>query len=193
CATPASGRTLLSGTDSAPAWLSTLDRRRSPSAPHMPPAVSSARSLRRLGALLLILSVFLTSVGWAHLACGTMSSRLSGTIATGSHPGAHSGATHVRDVVRMSGTSAVGMAHEGIRSDAGQSEGHCASHGCPSQSQSSSETGGCAMVAHCTTAIRPSAIAVLIPVVNTPAQPDVSPSGRLLERAYQPDAPPPRA
>src|SRR5690606_7186896 len=142
------------------------------SASGMPLSVAPARLLRRLGALLLTLSVFLTSVGWTHLACGAATDQSKGTIATGSHLSVHSGKAEMLGTDRMSGTRAVGMAHEGVRDDAGRSEGHCASHGCPSQSQSSSEAGGCAMVAHCTTAISPSAIAVLIPVVSTPTQPD---------------------
>lgn len=170
-----------------------LTVRRLHSSTIMPPSAASVPLARRLGALLLALSVLLSSIGWTHVACGAMSSQLSGAIATGSHPGVHSGAAHVLDADRTSGARAVEMALEGAMKDTGRTEGHCASHGCPSQSQSSSEDSGCAMAAHCTTAISPSAVAVIMPVASTPTEPDSPSPGRLLERAYQPDAPPPRA
>lgn len=169
----------------------------------MPPLVASARPLRRLGALLLTLSVLVTSFGWAHLICGAVTGHLGAAAATtsqpdvypGMHPGMHLGVhPGAGAMLAMDGASGtrIGVATEGASGDAGRPAAHCASHGCPS-SHSTSETDGCAMVAHCTAVIAPSASAALMPALHAATRPSVPSAGRLLERAYQPDAPPPKA
>lgn len=166
----------------------------------MQPPIVSARPLRRLGALLLTLSVLVTSLGWAHLICGAVTEQSAGAVATairpgehpGEHPGVHPGAAGIQALDGARGTG-IGVAPEGASGDAGRPADQCAGHGCQLPSQSTSETDGCTMVAHCTAAFAPSAVAVHMPASHAPTQPIVPSSSRLLERAYQPDAPPPRA
>lgn len=166
----------------------------------MQPLVASARPLRRFGALLLTMSVLVTSLGWAHLICGAVTGHLGAAAATtsqpdlypGMHVGVHPGAGAMLAMDGASGMR-IGVATEGVSGDAGRPADHCcASHGCPS-SHSTSETDGCAMVAHCTAVVAPSAVAALMPAPHAPTRPSVPSAGRLLERAYEPDAPPPRA
>lgn len=164
--------------------------------PGMQPPIVPAHPLRRLGALLLTLSVLVTSLGWAHLICGAVTEQSAGAAATasrpGEYPGVHPGAAGMQAVDGASGTR-IGVAPEGASGDAGRPADQCAGHGCQLPSQSTSETDGCTMEAHCTAAFAPSAVAVHMPASHAPTQPIVPSSSRLLERAYQPDAPPPRA
>lgn len=141
--------------------------------PGMTPPTAPLRALRRLVAALLTLSIVLTTLGWAHPACESVAD--------------------VRDAAAM-----VGMGHDGMPGmpavdatdggDAGHPADHCSGHGRHSESEDAS----CAMVAHCSAATVSAAVAIRTPELSAPTQPALPSSSRPLERADQPDYPPPR-
>lgn len=149
--------------------------------------------LRRVVAVLLTLGVFVTSAGWAHWACAAMTARGEGAALSAGHM--HVAGVHAASQTRGATAGAMLDATPGQTGpgEAGGDVGHptdrCGGHGC----QSASEEGDCVMMAHCTTAVASSAAVVLDPALHAPSRPAIAPAGRLLDRAYQPDAPPPRA
>lgn len=149
--------------------------------------------LRRFVAVLLTLGVLVTSAGWAHRACAAMTARGAGTAPSAGH-------VHLADVHAASQTRGptAGALHDAPPGQAGPGEagdeaGHpadrCGGHGC----QSAPEEGGCVMMAHCASEAAASPAVALGAALHAPARPALVPSGRPLDRAYQPDAPPPRA
>ena len=139
----------------------------------MPSFIASTRPARRIVAALLALSVILTSLGWSHPACEQMGDASDGIAMVAGH--ADMASTHA--------------ATPGAGGDAGHHADHCSGHG----RHSAPDEGGCAMVAHCSAATVATAAAVSVPERLALAQPALPAATRQLDRANQPEAPPPRA
>lgn len=159
----------------------------------MPLHTVRSHLLRRVVAVLLTLCVLVTSAGWAHWACAAMTARGEGTAPSAGH--VHAAGDYAASQTRGATVGAMldaapGQAGPGeAGGDVGHPTDRCGGHGC----QSAPEEGGCAMMAHCATAVASSAAAVLGPALHGPTRPALAPAGRLLDRAYQPESPPPRA
>lgn len=151
-------------------------------------AIARFHLMRRVAAVLLTLGVLVTSAGWAHRACAAMTARAESTSPSAGH--VHVAGTHAPSQVRG---AAAGVMLDAVSGESGGDVGppadRCDGHGC----QSAPEEGGCVMMAHCTTAVASSGAVVLGPALHAPTRPALTPAGRLLDRAYQPESPPPRA
>lgn len=155
--------------------------------------IARSHLLRRIVAALLTLGVLVTSAGWAHRTCAAMTSRAEHVAVSAGHAsatGIHAAkGAHAADAGAVLHVAAIAAGPGDTGDDAGHPVDRCGGHGC----QSAPEEGSCVMMAHCTTAVASSAAVVLGPALHAPTRPALTPAGRLLDRAYQPESPPPRA
>lgn len=148
------------------------------------------RPLRRLLAALLAGCVLLTSPGLAHASCRGSTAAPAHPAASkeGSQPvnGAHAGHdmsdTHDADM-------RVAAAHGGEGHGDRPGPAHCGDEGCTSAPGAA----GCPMSMQCATVALPDAVQAPSPTAGESERLPALASGRMLEQASQPDAPPPRA
>jgi hypothetical protein len=135
--------------------------------------IAPSRALGRLISALLLLSVLLTTLGWAHPSCDGSADRQGSATPRTEHAG------------MMAAGHDAGLPDDGAAPHA--------SDGCPQHDrQGRTGSAACALMAHCVTAAVATAPIVPAPQVRLLTSPSTLTDSRPLETSYPPESPPPK-